>query len=160
MRSSWGGLLVSLALVLLVQVIGGLVTATSVNSWYLTLAKPSFNPPGWIFGPVWTFLYVSMAVAAWLVWRRSGFRFKDPKWQFYLIQLLLNLLWTILFFGFRKPGWAFVEILILNIFILFTLCRFWKVDIRAGVLLVPYWLWVSFAGILNFSIWHLSRNLV
>jgi benzodiazapine receptor len=138
-------------------VAGGIVTAASVQSWYQTLQKPSWNPPDGLFGPVWTVLYLLMAVALWRVWRlgweERGVR---PAVTLFLVQLGLNVLWSFLFFGLRRPGWAFVEIVVLWGAILATLIAFYRLEKFAGVLLVPYLAWVTFAGILNGVIWRLN----
>lgn len=126
------------------------------GEWYAALNKPAWNPPGWIFGPVWTALYVMMAVAAWLVWRRGGFAAQRRPLGWFLAQLVLNALWTPLFFGLRQPGWAFAEILLLWLAILATLLAFRSVSRAAAWLLVPYLAWVSFAAVLNGTIWRLN----
>lgn len=150
------GLAVSLAAVLAVSVVGGLVTADAVADWYPTLRKPSFNPPDWIFGPVWTVLYVMMAVAAWRVWRRAGLAGGRVALGFYAGQLVLNLGWTLLFFGARQVGLALVEIVLLFIAILATAIAFSRIDRLAAALLLPYLLWVAFAALLNAAIWSLN----
>lgn len=151
-------LVLAVALPLAVGGLSGAVTADGVSSWYPTLVKPSFNPPAWVFGPVWTLLYVTMGVAAFLVWRRGlavdGVRL---ALAIFLVQLLLNGLWSILFFGLRSPGWALVEIAALWIAIVGTIWSFWRVDPVAGALLLPYWAWVTFAAVLNGSLWWLNR---
>jgi benzodiazapine receptor len=138
--------------------IGGLFTATSVGTWYAALRKPPYNPPGWIFGPVWTVLYALMGVAAWLVVRR-GWNSVAVKAALaaFVAQLVLNMLWSAVFFGMRSPGIAFIELLGLWVAILVTIRLFWRVSPTAGALLVPYVLWVSFAAVLNYSIWRLNR---
>lgn len=128
----------------------------SPGEWYAQLRKPTWNPPGWIFGPVWTALYATMAVAAWLVWRRGGFSAQGKALGLYLVQLFLNALWSPLFFGLRLPGLAFAEIVLLWLAILGTVAIFWKVHRAAGVLLIPYFAWVTFAAVLNFELWRLN----
>ncbi len=130
----------------------------SSGGWYATLVKPLWNPPSWLFGPVWTLLYVMMAVAAWLVWRCGGWKAQGRALGLYLGQWALNALWTPLFFGLQRPGWAFAEILVLALVLVTTLFSFWKVRRLAGALLVPYALWVAFAAVLNFTIWRLNRG--
>ena len=151
-------LVIAVATPLVVGGLSGAVTANGVATWYPSLAKPSFNPPAWIFGPVWTVLYVMMGVAAFLVWRQGleaeGVRF---ALSIFVVQLALNGLWSILFFGLRSPGLAFAEILILWFAIGATVWAFWRVVPPAGALLLPYWAWVSFATALNGSIWSLNR---
>lgn len=156
-RSQWIGLAVSLAAVLAVSVIGGLTTAANVDSWYRTLAKPSFNPPDWLFGPVWTVLYLMMAVAAWRVWRRVGFAGKGRgALALYAVQLVLNLGWTLLFFGAHLLGWTLAEIVLLLAAILATAWAFARIDRIAAWLLAPYAAWVAFAGLLNAAIVQLN----
>lgn len=143
-------------LCLAVSGIGGAITATSVGTWYQTLQKPSFNPPDWLFGPVWTVLYVMMAVAAWLVWRRAGFKNGRTALSAFLIQLGLNLGWTVLFFGLQAIGLALIEIVVLLAAIVVTATLFWRIDRWAGALLVPYGLWVAYATSLNAALWRLN----
>ena len=123
------------------------------GDWYASLAKPSWNPPAWIFGPVWTALYLMMAVAAWVVWKRSGWRLAI---RLYFFQLLLNAAWTPIFFGARQIGWAAVEIVVLWLAIVATLAAFLRISKTAGWLLVPYLLWVTFAAFLNFTLWRMN----
>jgi tryptophan-rich sensory protein len=126
------------------------------GEWYASLKKPSWNPPGWIFGPVWTALYAMMAVAAWLVWRRGGFAAQRRPLGWFLAQLALNAAWTPLFFGLHWPGVAFAEIVLLWLAIVATLAAFRPVNRAATFLLVPYLLWVTFAAALNFALWRLN----
>lgn len=128
----------------------------STGGWYEQLRKPDWNPPSWIFAPVWSALYTMMAVAAWLVWRRGGWR--EQRWPLgcFLLQWFLNALWTPLFFGLHLPGIAFVEILLLWGALVVTAVWFWRVRPVAGVLLLPYLAWVSFAAFLNFTLWRLN----
>jgi len=137
--------------------LGAFFTSTSVSNWYPMLRKPSWNPPAWIFGPVWTVLYLMMAIAAWLVWRKRGFDSAAGALGLFALQLALNALWSLLFFGLRNPLAGLVDIVPLWAAILATLVCFWKISPLAGVLLVPYWLWVSFATALNFMIWRMNR---
>lgn len=129
----------------------------STGGWYAGLQKPSWNPPAWIFGPVWTLLYLMMAVAAWLVWRDGGWRAQRLPLGLFLLQWLLNALWTPLFFGVHRPGFAFGEILLLWVVLAATLGAFWRVRRLAGAMLLPYLGWVSFAAALNFAIWRLNE---
>lgn len=151
-------LLISVALPLLVGGLSGFATARGVQEWYPSLTKPPFNPPSWVFGPVWTLLYIMMGVAAYLVWQK-GWENEIVRvaLTLYLIQLTLNGLWSILFFGMQSPGLAFAEILLLWIFIAATIVWFWRVSPTAGILLLPYEAWVSFATLLNGSLWFLNR---
>jgi translocator protein len=127
------------------------------GEWYAQLQKPVWNPPNWIFGPVWTALYTMMGIAAWLVWRRGGFAGQRAALSFFLLQLLINALWSPLFFWLRNPALAFVDIVLLWLALLATVVAFWKVHSLAGALLVPYLAWVTFASLLNYSIWRLNR---
>ena len=126
------------------------------GEWYASLRKPSWNPPSWLFGPVWTALYLMMATAAWLVWRRGGCSGQRRALTLYLVQLVLNAAWTPLFFGLKMPGIAFAEILLLLAAVVTTAFAFRRVNKAAGALLVPYIAWVSFAGFLNFTLWRLN----
>ncbi|MGI9470520.1 MAG: TspO/MBR family protein [Rubripirellula sp.] len=136
--------------------VGGLVTATGLESWYSELNKPSWNPPNWLFGPVWSLLYLMMAIAAWCVWRSSRWPEHRMALTLFAVQLALNSLWSLLFFGMRQPGWAAMEIVLLWIAILATLLAFWKHSKVASGLLVPYLFWVTFATVLNVTIWRLN----
>jgi len=126
------------------------------GEWYASLNKPAWNPPGWIFGPVWSALYLMMAVAAWLVWQRGGFAAQRRALGLFVAQLVLNALWTPLFFGLRQPGLAFAEILLLWVTLLATLMAFRPVSRFAAWLLAPYLAWVSFAAVLNGTLWRLN----
>ena len=138
--------------------LSGMVTRDSINTWYPTLEKPVFNPPNWIFAPVWTMLYVMMGVAAGLVWTsHSDEKTIQKALGFFAIQFGLNALWSYLFFGLHNPLLALVEIVLLWLMILETYNQFRKIDKTAGLLLIPYLAWVSFATILNASIWWLNR---
>lgn len=127
------------------------------GEWYAALKKPSWNPPNWIFGPVWSALYTMMAVAAWLVWRRGGFWVNRLPLSLFLTQLLLNALWSWLFFGLKNPALAFGEIVLLWLGIGAPLLAFWPRQRAAAWLLVPYLAWVGFASGLNFTLWQLNR---
>ena len=127
------------------------------GAWYASLTKPTWNPPGWIFGPVWTSLYVMMAVAAWLVCKRGCWAVQKRPLGWFLIQLVLNAAWTPLFFGLKKPAVAFGEIILLWLAIAVTLASFLRVSKAAGWLLAPYLAWVSFAALLNFTLWRLNQ---
>ncbi|MBN2078812.1 MAG: tryptophan-rich sensory protein [Spirochaetes bacterium] len=150
-------LIICLAIPFLAGAMGGFFTAPAIPTWYADLAKPAFNPPGWVFGPAWSALYAMMGVALYLVWRRG---LKQPGVKrsaiFFAAQMALNAAWPFLFFGLRNPGIALVEIVILWVMILLTLLAFLRVSRTAGLLLVPYLAWVSFAAVLNFAIWRLN----
>jgi tryptophan-rich sensory protein len=128
----------------------------ATGEWYRHIQKPGFTPPDWIFGPVWTLLYLAMAVAAWLVWQRRTQASVTAPLLVYAAQLLLNALWSWMFFGLHRPGLAFADIVVLDLFILATIILFWRVHAVAGALLVPYLAWVSFAAALNLAIWRLN----
>jgi tryptophan-rich sensory protein len=137
--------------------IGTIFTEPAIGSWYATLARPEFAPPNWIFAPVWTTLYLLMGIAAFLVWQK-GLEKKEVKiaLSVFGVQLILNTLWSIIFFGLQSPGWAFVEIVFLWLAIGAAIVAFAKISKVAAWLLVPYILWVSFAAYLNFMIFWLN----
>ena len=144
---------------LVVGFLSGQVTRDAIITWYPTIIKPSFNPPNWLFGPVWSMLYAMMGVAAGLVWAKIDTNQEVVKKAllFFAIQLALNTLWSYLFFGLHNPMLAFVEIILLLLMIYETFSQFKKIDKIAGYLLLPYLGWVGFASILNGSIWWLNR---
>lgn len=152
------GLAAWVVLSLGVSAIGGAITRTSVSDWYPSLAKPSFTPPDWTFTAVWISLFLLMGVSAWLIWRRTGFARGAVPLTCFAAQLVLNLTWSILFFGFRSIGWALIEIVVLWAAVLMTAVTFYRVSRPAGLLLVPYALWLSFAIALNASIWWLNSE--
>ena len=165
MKISTGAkLIVGILISEIVGGIGGLFTASAIPQWYVGLQKPIGNPPAWVFGPTWVMLYALMGIAAGLVWAKmgSGSRREDKAIRVALgmfgVQLFLNMLWSVIFFGLRSPGWAFVDIALLWVAIAVTLFAFAKVSDSATWLLIPYILWVSFAGYLNYSIWRLNAN--
>jgi tryptophan-rich sensory protein len=150
-------LFISIGITLLVGSLGGFFTSSAVKGWYALANKPAFNPPNWIFAPVWTFLYLLMGIALYLVWKRKAAQgIKHMAITFFTIQLLLNFFWSIIFFYAHQPGWAFVEIIALWGMILLTILWFGKISPTAAWLLVPYICWVSFASVLNYSIWKLN----
>jgi translocator protein len=136
--------------------VGGLATAPGVRDWYPSLNKPSWTPPAWLFGPVWTVLYLCIAVAGFLAWRQSGFG--GAKWamRLFAVQLVLNVAWSWVFFYLRQPGWGFTEIVLLWAVILATTVAFFNITAWSGLLFVPYLLWVTFAACLNLAIWRLN----
>ncbi len=150
-------LVTSLTICLFAGFIGSIFTSPSIPTWYTTLTKPSFNPPGWIFAPVWTTLFVLMGISLYLVWNK-GLQDKKVKISLFIfgLQLVLNVLWSFLFFGLHSPFYALLKIIILWAAIVLTIVNFFKVSRTAGFLLLPYMFWVSFAAILNFSIWRLN----
>lgn len=149
----WMGLIGFIVMALAAEAIGGWLTARSVGTWYEGLIKPSWNPPGWVFGPVWTTLYLLMAVAAWLVWRRDGWGGARAALNCYVVQLVLNVAWSGLFFGLRNPPAGFTDIIFLWMAIAVTLVLFWRRSVWAGVLMTPYLAWVTFAAGLNLELW-------
>jgi tryptophan-rich sensory protein len=155
-KHAWIGLIVLIILCFGIAALGGLTTTPSIPNWYAGLAKPTWTPPGWIFGPVWSILYLSMAVAAWLVWRKSGLQGAAMPMAFFAIQLFFNAAWSWLFFGLHNCGAAFIDILLLWTAIAATTVAFWRRSLLAGLLFVPYLGWVSFAAVLNFAIWRLN----
>lgn len=149
------GLIVFLVLCLAVSGLGGAITSTSVGTWYQALEKPTFNPPDWVFAPVWTTLYVLMALAGWRVWRMKSEAGRRALAVFAL-QLGLNLAWSFLFFGFQQIGLALIEVAALLFAILLTTVLFWRIDRLAGILFLPYLIWVGYATLLNASLWLLN----
>jgi len=154
----------SLILPLLAGFIGSIFTGPAISSgWYASLIKPALNPPAWLFGPVWTILYLLMGLALFLVWSFNKQALKTSVKKFALIlfalQLALNALWSVIFFGLKNPGWAFVDIILLWLAIFGTIIVFSKISRPAMFLLLPYILWVSFAGYLNYSIWTLNQEM-
>ena len=150
-------LAISIAICFGAAAIGGMATAGSVTSdWFFQLKKPSWNPPNWIFGPVWSALYFMMAFAAWLVWKHSGGARARVALGWFAFHLLLNIGWSVLFFGQRQIGWAVVEIGFLWLAIVITMALFYRHSRFATAILVPYLLWVSFASFLNYTIWTLN----
>lgn len=153
----WLAAIVSVAIALAVGAVGGLATASSVTTWYPGLDKPPFNPPNAVFGPVWTGLYVLMALAAWRIWRAGPADGRRRRaLTLYGVQLALNLAWSLIFFGLRQPGLALAEVVVLLAAILATIAAFWPIDRPAALMLVPYAAWVTFATALNFEIWRLN----
>lgn len=180
MKSNIAKFVVSLAVCQLAGVIGSFFTMPAIPVWYAGLKKPSFTPPSWVFAPAWTILYILMGISLFLVWKRSWKIIISPgepekkfwnsfstklwrgSWKeentilIFVLQLVLNILWSIIFFGLKSPGIAFFEILMLWFSILYTIVNFYRTSKPAAYLLIPYILWVSFATLLNFSIWQLN----
>jgi len=148
-------LIAAIIITQLAGIIGSFFTVSSVIIWYVTLNKPFFNPPSWLFGPVWIILYLMMGVALYIVWNNRTKK-SNTALTLFGIQLVLNSLWSILFFGLKNPLLAFIEIIILWVLILFTIIYFKKESKTAAYLLIPYILWVSFAAILNLAIFLLN----
>lgn len=137
--------------------IGAWLTDSSVNTWYQTINKPTWNPPDWVFGPVWTVLYAMMGIAAWLAWLRPAPPTALQTWTPFGVQLALNTAWSGIFFGLRQPGWALAEMIPLWLAIAATIYVFRQRSRTAAWLLVPYLAWVTFALVLNFELWRLNR---
>ena len=146
-----------IVLCLVVSGIGGAVTASSVETWYQALEKPPFNPPDWVFAPVWTLLYIIMGIAAWRVWRFRSFEATSKALGFFALQLGFNLTWSFLFFGLQRIDLALVEIVILLVVIIVNAIMFWRIDRLAGLMFLPYIAWVTYATILNSSLWLLNK---
>ncbi|HSH00487.1 MAG TPA: TspO/MBR family protein [candidate division Zixibacteria bacterium] len=144
------------AIAVAAELIASWLTAQSVGGWYTTIRKPSWTPPGWVFGPVWTVLYLSIGVSAGLVWLTGPSKGRRTALIWWSVQLLLNVIWSGLFFTMQNPALAFVEIVLLGLAIIATIVAFMRVRRAAGLLLVPYLLWVLFATALNFSIYRLN----
>lgn len=171
-RIQWPALAVALGIPFIAAAVGSAATNHSLPSWYRWLRKPAWNPPTWIFGPVWTVLYLLMGVASWLVWRQGQLSAEEETTQdqraahaevrgaltFYSIQLGFNTLWSVIFFGLRRIDLALVEIALLWATILVNLISFYRIRPLAGLLLIPYQLWVTFAVFLNVRIWQLNRS--
>lgn len=157
-KISYLKLFLSIIICQLPGIFGSLFTASSVSDWYQLLNKPSFSPPGWIFGPVWITLYFLMGISLYLVWTsktRNKTLFKTALIIF-SVQLVLNAFWSLLFFGLKSPLFAFIEIIILWISIVLSIIYFYRISKLSSYLLIPYLLWVTFASVLNFSIYFLN----
>jgi tryptophan-rich sensory protein len=144
------------ALCLIIGALGGSVVATSVDTWYAELAKPSFTPPDEVFAPIWTAFYVLMAIAAWRVWRAADRDTRRGPLTLFALQLALTLGWTVVFFGLQKIGAALATIVVLDVGVVVTTLAFRPIDRWAGLLMVPYLAWVAFATVLNIAIWRLN----
>ena len=150
-------LILNIAIPIAIGAVGAWFTLQGVKTWYLTLNKPSFNPPNWIFGPVWTILYIIIGISAYLVWqKRNHIRHFPRTVAIYFIQLILNLLWSFIFFYAHRLEVALFEIIALLIVIMINARVFYKIDKTAGLLFIPYILWVSFATLLTYSIYSLN----
>jgi tryptophan-rich sensory protein len=155
-RGDWLGFVIAFLLCFAVAAIGGYITAPEIPHWYSGLKTSSLNPPGYVFGPVWTCLYAMMALAAGLIWRKRGSSRIAVPLVCFCVQLALNLGWSILFFGLHRIGSALTEILVLDVSIVITLAALWRVDRTAGLLLVPYLAWSLFASYLCWQVWALN----
>lgn len=156
MRQRPLALIFFLALCLGVATVASMATRPEIPTWYASLAKPSWNPPPWVFGPVWTVLYILMAVSAWLVVQERGWALARGPLSLFFAQLVLNAAWSFLFFAWHRPDLAFIDIVLLWGAIGVTVASFWMVRPLAGQLLVPYWIWVSFAAFLNLALWRMN----
>lgn len=157
MKKALPNILTSIVICLAIGLLSSFAVQSTVDGWYDTLNKPSFNPPKWVFGPVWTILYILMGISAGMVWSK-GFYHKWVKTAMYhfIFQLLLNGLWSVVFFGFKSIGFALLIIFGLLVLIVLTYKWFKIVNATAAYLLIPYFLWVCFATVLNFTIWYLN----
>ncbi len=155
-RESWVSLLPFVAVCFAAAGIGALATRSSVKSWYPHLSRPDWTPPDWVFGPVWTTLYLMMAISAWLVWRGTSSATARVALTLFGIQLVLNVLWSVVFFGLRRVGAAFAEVLLLWMMLIATAVAFYPLSLLAAWLLIPYIAWVGLASYLNFRIWQMN----
>ena len=153
-------LIIAIAIPVAVGAISGLFTTAEIPGWYQTINKPSWNPPSWIFGPVWTTLYILMGISLFLIWKSdANEHVKKTAISLFAIQLIFNFFWSFIFFKQHQIGWAFAEIIVMWIFILLTIFAFAPINKVAAWLLVPYISWVSFASILNYTIWRLNTPI-
>ena len=153
----WGKLLITIFLCFMMGYLGSVATMQTLDRWYMTLVKPSFNPPNWIFAPVWSFLYLTMGIAAGLIWHKGWHRREvSNSLMFFLLQLVLNGLWSTVFFGMQSIQGGLVIILLLFISIVMTTLKFWPIQKFAGILMIPYVLWVAFATVLNTALLFLN----
>ena len=149
-------LIISIISCELVGILGAFFTTKNIPIWFEGLKKPSFNPPNWIFGPVWFILYFIMGISFYLIWNKSGeVNIKIPV-LFFILQLIFNFFWSVIFFGLKMPGLAFIDILVLSALILICIIVFYSISNTASYLLIPYFLWVCFASLLNYKIWTLN----
>ena len=149
--------IISILLPMIIGGISGSFTSASINTWYVTLNKPWFNPPNWIFGPVWTLLYLMMGIAFYMIWKSEAVNaVKQTAVILFAAQLLVNFLWSLIFFYLKQPGWAMIDIILMWILIVATIFSYGKISSTAAWLMLPYICWVSFAMILNFYLWKLN----
>ena len=153
------GLVLWLAICFVVAAVGA-SASLQAGTFYAELVRPDWAPPAAVFGPVWTLLYAMMAIAAWLVWMRRQIRLARIALTFFVLQLILNALWSWLFFGWNQGALSFLDIVLLWASIALTLVLFWRIRLLAGLLLVPYLAWVSFASALNYKIWQLNPSIL
>ncbi|MEN9598681.1 MAG: hypothetical protein RL596_992 [Bacteroidota bacterium] len=155
-KSDWFKLISCLLLTVGFGSAGGIFTASQIQSWYITLNKPTFNPPNWVFAPVWTTLYLLMGVSLFLIVRKPASAYRNQSLQFFAIQFFLNIGWSFIFFNQHQIGIALLDIMLMWVFILLTIIWFLRQNAIAGWLLIPYLFWVSFATILNAAILRLN----
>lgn len=149
MKFHWFKFIISVSLPLIIGGVSGFLTASEIDGWYLTLIQPSFNPPNWLFAPVWTILYLTMGISFYIIWTLPKMRGRKQAYQIYFAQLVLNFFWSILFFGTHQIGWAFVDILLMLFSIAAMINYFRKFSQVAAYINIPYLLWVTFATVLN-----------
>lgn len=155
--SSFWKLVIAIFICEATGIVSGLLSQSDLNTWFSTLHKPTWNPPGYLFGPVWTLLYLLMGISLWLIWKSDAPEPKKTKAQLvFALQLFLNFWWSILFFNLHSPAWAFFNIIFMIVTILITIFLFASISRKAAWLLVPYISWVCFAAILNYSIWKMN----
>ncbi len=158
-RNKIAGFAAWLALVYIAATVGA-IASINARAFYAELVQPAWAPPGSVFGPVWTALYTLMGIAAWLVWTSGGFRAAGTALTLFLVQLAVNALWSWLFFAWHRGGLAFADILLLLPLIVATSVAFWRIRPLAAYLLIPYLLWVTFASVLNYSVWRLNPQML
>ena len=153
-------LILSILIPLGIGLLSGYLTSEGVNGWYVTAVKPPFNPPNWLFAPVWTVLYITIGVALYFVWKTdTRTRWKQYAIAAFAVQMVLNFCWSFIFFKLEEPGWALLEIIALWLSIVWMIVSFTRVSPVTGWILAPYLLWVSFAVLLNYNIWELNKPL-
>jgi tryptophan-rich sensory protein len=156
MKLNWPRLLGCIIGIEIIGNIGSLATFSQIITWYAGLVKPSFNPPSWVFGPVWTILFILIGISLYIAWSKATQKQTKKILTIFSVQMILNVLWSFVFFGWHQPGLAFIEIILLWFAIVLTIIEFNKISKLAAGLLVPYLLWVSFATILTFAVWQLN----
>ncbi|MBA3238429.1 MAG: tryptophan-rich sensory protein [Parachlamydiaceae bacterium] len=154
----WFSFIFFIIVCLIVQIVVSHWTKESVSAWYPTLVKPSWTPPDWIFGPVWSLLYIMIAISGWLIYKAEYSHNRSLALMLYAGQLALNLIWSFLFFSLRSPILGLIDIILLNIFIILTIIKAWSVRPLASLLMIPYLFWIMYATSLNAGIWLLNRS--
>lgn len=155
-KKLWISFAIFILICLIVQIVGSLWTKETVSTWYPTLIKPSWTPPDWVFGPVWFSLYIMIAISGWLIYRTRDSHRRTTALIFYGCQLSLNFIWSFLFFSLQSPLLGGIDIILLLLFIIFTIANAWSVNRWASLLLIPYLVWVTYATTLNIGIWLLN----